>query len=232
MFATIALAAALTRPLPCAHALDAPRPAFSHAEQIRTARLIRAVVDATGGSDTFADVLVLVAQRESSLQPGLVHRLPADTQGSAAAFRHTRGLYEGNPFAADADRWQTYGLFGMNSNYFTPVWDKTGDPMALCDAVVDVLVYQRAAWRVLTKLSKTGACEPTWANVHAAVSSGKLCPPEARLADFRRRASRAGVDPGQIVTQAALGRGPSRTEQAAVMQRLRDLVNIGAPASS
>lgn len=223
MLATFALAAALTRPLPCAHALDAPRPAFSRAEQVRTTRLIRAVVDATGGSDDFADVLVLVAQRESSLQPGLVHRLPADTKGSTAAFRHTRGLYEGNPFAADAERWQTYGLFGMNSNYFTPVWDKTGDPMALCDAVVDVLVYQRAAGRALAKLSKSGACEPTWANIHAAVSSGKLCPPEARLSDFRRRSRKAGIDPEQLVTPATLGRGPSRMEQATALVRLRAL---------
>lgn len=223
MLATFALAAALTRPLPCAHALDAPRPAFSRAEQIRTARLIRAVVDATGGSDAFADVLVLVAQRESSLQPGLVHRLPKDMQGSAAAFRRTRGLYKGNPFAGDAERWQTYGLFGMNSNYFTQIWDRTADPRVLCDAVVDVLVYQRAAQRMLAKMARTGACAPTWANIHAAVSSGKLCPPEARLSDFRRRSRKAGIDPEQLVTPATLGRGPSRMEQATALVRLRAL---------
>lgn len=223
MLATFAVLAALTRPMPCAHALDAPRPAFSRAEQVRTARLIRAVVDATGGSDTFADVLVLVAQRESSLQPGLVHRLPADTQGSAAAWRHTRGLYEGNPFAGDAERWQTYGLFGMNSNYFTQVWDKAADPRILCDAVVDVLVYQRAAQRVLAKMARTGTCAPTWANIHAAVSGGKMCPPPARLADFRRRAARAGIDPEHVATPADIGRGPGRTEQAAALLRLRAL---------
>lgn len=169
------------------------------------------------------------------LRKKLVQRdehVPADTRGSAAAFRHTRGLYEGNPFADDAERWQTYGLFGMNSNYFTQVWDKAADPRVLCDAVVDVLVYQRAAGRILAKLSKTGACAPTWENIHAAVSGGKLCPPEARLADFRRRATKAGIDPGQIVAPAAIGRGLSRTEQAATLQRLRALVNIGAPAAS
>jgi len=223
MLATFAVLAALARPMPCAHALDAPRPAFSRAEQVRTARLIRAVVDATGGSDTFADVLVLVAQRESSLQPGLVHRLPADTQGSAAAWRHTRGLYEGNPFAGDARRWQTYGLFGMNSNYFTQVWDKAADPRVLCDAVVDVLVYQRAAQRVLAKMVRTGACAPTWANIHAAVSGGKMCPPLARLADFRYRAARAGIDPERVATPVDIGRGPGWTEQAAALLRLRAL---------
>jgi len=229
MLSTYLLAAALTRPAPCAHALDAPRPRLSRAEQIRTARLIRAVVDETGGSDTFADVLVLVAKRESSLQPGLVHRLPADTRGSAAAWRHTRGLYEGNPFAADAERWQTYGLFGMNSNYFTQVWDREADPQALCDAVVDVLVYQRAAQRVLAKMVRTGACAPTWANIHAAVSGGKLCPPPARLADFRRRASKAGIDPEHVATPADIGRGPSKAEQAAALQHLRALAT-GATA--
>jgi len=231
MLSTYLLAAALTRPDPCSHALDAPRPRLSRAEQIRTARLIRAVVDETGGSDVFADVLVLVAKRESSLQPGLVHRLPADTRGSAAAWRHTRGLYEGNPFAADAERWQTYGLFGMNSNYFTQVWGRMADPRVLCDAVVDVLVYQRAAQRIAAKLRRTGACAPTWANVHAGVSGGKLCPPEARLADFRRRAARAGVDPEQIVTPADLGRSPGRDEQEAVRARLRAMNMRPAPAS-
>lgn len=231
MLSTYLLAAAITRPAPCAHALDTPRPRLSRAEQIRTARLIRAVVDETGGSDTFADVLVLVAQRESSLQPGLVHRLPADTRGSAAAWRHTRGLYDGNPFAADAERWQTYGLFGMNSNYFTQVWDRTADPQVLCDAVVDVLVYQRAAQRIAAKLRRTGACAATWANVHAGVSGGKLCPPEARLADFRRRASKAGIDPDRLVTAADLGRSPTPDEQEAVRARLR-AVNIGTPKAS
>ena len=231
MLSTYLLAAALTRPAPCAHALDAPRPRLSRAEQIRTARLIRLVVDETGGSDTFADVLVLVAQRESSLQPGLVHRLPADTRGSAAAWRHTRGLYDGNPFAADAERWQTYGLFGMNSNYFTQVWDRTADPQVLCDAVVDVLVYQRAAQRIAAKLRRTGACAATWANVHAGVSGGKLCPPEARLADFRRRAIKTGIDPDRLVTPADLGRSPAPGEQEAVRAHLRAM-NIGTPKAS
>ena len=232
MLATFAILAAMTRPSACAHALDAPRPAFSRAEQVQTARLIRAVVDATGGSDEFADMLVLVAKRESSLQPGLVHRLPADTRGSAAAYRHTRQLYEGNPFAGDAERWQTYGLFGMNSNYFTQVWDSAADPQVLCDVVVDVLVYQRAAARILAKLVKTGACAPTWESIHAAVSGGKLCPPPARHADFRRRAVKAGLDPSRLVTPADLGRGPSRAEQAVALVRLRALVNTQAPAAS
>ncbi len=130
-------AALLAEPSPCVHDLATPRPQLTRAEQEETKRVIRAVVADLGGSKDFAAVLVLVASRESSLQRGLVHRLPLDLDGSTAAWRHTRGLYEGNQWAADASRWQTYGLFGMNSNYFTQVWDRAADPRVLCDAVVD-----------------------------------------------------------------------------------------------
>ncbi len=221
MLLDIALIVTLAKPAACVHALDAPRPRLTLAEQAETQRVIRGAVAGLGGSKDFATLLVLVASRESSLQRGLVHRLPADLAGSAAAWRHTRGLYEGNVFAADAERWQTYGLFGMNSNYFTAVWDKTADPMVLCDAVVDVMVYQRSAARVAAKLRKTRACAPTWANIHAAVSGGKMCPPAATLDRFRRRAARTGLDPDREVTAADLGRGPSRDEQDAVLARLR-----------
>jgi hypothetical protein len=121
----------------------------------------------------------------------------------------------------------------MNSNYFTRVWDNQADPQVLCDAVVDVLVYQRAAARVAAKLRRSGACAPSWANIHAAVSSGKLCPAPAQLERFRRRAARAGVDPDREVTAADLGRGPTRTAQGPELARLRlMLVNKPAPGAS
>lgn len=221
MLLALTLISSLARPAACVHDLDTPRPRLTLAEQAETKRVIRAAVAGIGGSKDFAAFLLLVASRESSLQRGLVHRLQPDIEGSAAAWRHTRGLYEGNPFAADAERWQTFGLFGMNSNYFTAVWDRQADPMVLCDAVVDVLVYQRSAARVAAKLRRTGQCRPTWANIHAAVSGGKMCPPAAKLGPFRRRAARAGFDPDREVTAADLGRGPSRGEQDAVLARLR-----------
>lgn len=225
MLIDIALIVTLAKPAACAHAIDAPRPRLTLAEQTETRRVILAAVADLGGSKDFAAFLVLVASRESSLQRGLVHRLQPDIEGSAAAWRHTRGLYEGNVFAADAERWQTYGLFGMNSNYFTAAWDKTADPMVLCDAVVDVLVYQRSAARVAAKMRKTGACAPTWANIHAAVSGGKFCPGPEKLARFRRRAARAGIDPDREVTAADLGRGPTRAGQDAVLARLRGVID-------
>jgi hypothetical protein len=225
MILALTLISSLARPAACVHDLDTPRPRLTLAEQAETKRVIRGAVAGIGGSKTFAAFLVLVASRESSLQRGLVHRLQPDIEGSAAAWRHTRDQYEGNPFAADAERWQTFGLFGMNSNYFTLVWDRQADPMVLCDAVVDVLVYQRSAARVAAKMRRTGACAPTWANVHAAVSGGDFCPAPATLDRFRRRAARAGIDPDREVTSADLGRGPSRREQDAVLARLRSALD-------
>jgi len=232
MIVHLALIASLARPAACVHDLDTARPRVTVAEQAETVRIIRGAVAELGGSKDFAAFLVLVAARESSLQRGLVHRLPQDLMGSAAAWRHTRALYEGNPWQGDAERWQTYGLFGMNSNYFTQVWDTQADPLVLCDAVIDVLVYQRAAARVAAKLRRSGACAPSWANIHAAVSGGKLCPPPAMQDRFRRRAARAGIDPDREVTAADLGRGPNRAGQEAVRLRLQAAVNKRAgPAS-
>lgn len=222
MTLALLLAAALAHPSTvCAHDLDSPRPRLTLAEQQETRRLIRGAVVALGGSADFAALLELVAARESSLQRGLVHRLTADQDAVAAAWRRLRPRYEGNRFLANETRWQTFGLFGMSSPIFTQVWDAQADPRVLCDAVVDVLVYQRAAQRIVAKLRRTGACAPTWANVHAGVSSGKLCPAPARLADLRRRAARAGLDPDRVVTAADLGRSPARDQQLAELVRLR-----------
>lgn len=221
MLTAFILLSALGRPAACVNDLDTPRPALTLAEQTRTRRLIERSVASLGGSPTFAAFLVLVATRESSLQQGLVHRLAQDVGGSRSAFLSTRKLYQGSPFAGAAERWQTMGLFGMNASYFTVLWDRMADPMVLCDAVVDVMVYQRAAGRALAKMLRTGACAPTWATVHAAVSSGVFCPEPERMADFRRRARKAGINPDAPVTAAALGRSPAPDEQDAVAARLR-----------
>jgi hypothetical protein len=171
----------------------------------------------------------MVAVRESSLQQGLVHRLSPDLEGSIAAWRKMQATYEGNPHAKDQSKWQTYGLFGMNSNYFTLVWDKAASPEVLCDAIVDVLVYRRAAARMLRKAGGTIVCKDdngqpynfttkaTWETVHRAVSGGKLCPSkhEETAATmrkfFRHRATRIGLDPDQPVTLKMLGLEPDKS---------------------
>lgn len=212
----IALLFALILPrfAPCAHTLDEPRPKLTLEHKAETAAIIRAVVRETGGDEDFADLLVLVAARESSLQRGLVHRLPADQDANARAWKRLAPFYEGNPAAADPTLWQGYGLFGMNAPIFLQLWSRTADPRVLCDAVVDVLVYRTAAERVLRRAGKSVPCpggrhvlRGTWLEVHGAVSGGTLCPRDDT--DIRRRAGRVALDLDRPVMIRAVGRAPS-----------------------
>lgn len=214
MIYALLVALTLSRPSLCSHGLDEPRPRLTREHQAETAAIIRAVVSETGGSADFADLLVLVAARESSLQRGLVHRLPADIEANARAWRRLSPLYKDSPAVSDPALWQGYGLFGMNSPIYLQVWSRTADPRALCDAVVDVLVYRTAAERVLKKAGKAIDCpggrhvlRGTWLEVHGAVSGGTLCPRPA--ADLRRRAGRQGLDVDTPIPARAVGRAPA-----------------------
>ncbi len=215
-------------PRQCVHTVSDRRPKLTRGEQQRTTKVIAHVLKRLKASDDFHKLIQLVAVRESSLQQGLVHRLSPDLEGSYSAWRKMAKTYEGNPHANDPTVWQTYGLFGMNSNYFTLVWDKTADPRILCDAIVDVLVYRRSAARMLRKVGGTIVCKdeqgkpfnyttkPTWQAIHRAVSGGKLCPSkhEETAATmqkfFRGRAARVGLNPDQIVTAKMLGLEPDK----------------------
>lgn len=215
-------------PKQCIHGVDEKRPKLTRNEQKRTYAVLAHVVKRMKASDEFHKLLQLVAMRESSLQQGLVHRLSADLEASISAWKKTAKLYEGNPHYADAANWQTYGLFGMNSNYFTLVWDNQASPQVLCDAIVDVLVYRRAVARVVRKAGGTIKCtaddgtqfdyttKATWETVHRAVSGGKLCPSKSEnIASimgkyFRGRALRVGLDPDKPVTLKALGTEPAK----------------------
>lgn len=204
---------ATSLPRTCVHTVDEPRPRVTPAEQQLTRRVIAATVQHVGGSRDLERLLLLVAERESSLQPGLVHRLPQDLAASYRAFRHTREMYAGNAWVSDTRRWQTIGLFGMNSNYFTILWDRTADPHVLCDAVVDVLVYRRALVRALHAFARPVMCNgiemqiaPTWATLHGAVSGGRRCPTPAP--DLRHRARRHALNVDRVVTPSDLGREP------------------------
>ena len=222
MIAALLLVAAAVapalRPDPCTHGADEPRPRVTRADQARARRTIDAAVAEIDASADFRRLLLLVAQREASLQPGAVHRLPADVDAALAAWRRTRHLYveAGNPHADDPDRWRGYGLFGMNSPYFLQVWDRAADPRVLCDAAIDVLVYRRAAARLLRRLSSATcrAGQPvTWGDLHRAVARGKLC--GGASDDFRQRAVRVGLDPDAPVRAADLGREPAGSQGAA-----------------
>jgi hypothetical protein len=216
-------------PRQCVHTVNDKRPKLTRGEQQRTTKVLAHVLKRLKASDDFSKLINLVAIRESSLQQGLVHRLSPDLEGSYSAWRKMAKTYEGNPHAKDSSVWQTYGLFGMNSNYFTLVWDKTADPRVLCDAIVDVLVYRRAAARMIRKAGGTIVCKDeqgkpfnfttkaTWETVHRAVSGGKLCPSkhEETAATmrkfFRGRAARVGLDPDKPVTLKMLGMEPDKS---------------------
>ena len=236
--------AAAFSPKRCVHGADERRPRITKAGQRHTKQIIAHVTRRMGVSDDFRKLLSLVALRESSYQQGLVHRLSADLTASYQAWRKMSARYEGNPHAADPSLWQTYGLFGMNANYFTLLWDESADPRVLCDPIVDIILYRRAAERALRKLQAgTVRCkgndgetfdihvEPTWGNIHRAVSGGKICPSksEERAATMRKyfnnRAARYGIDPDEAVTMKMLGKEPTRgldgeawpTQEAMVM---------------
>ncbi len=215
------------RPMSCVHSLEERRPRITKSSQDRTKRVLRHVGKRLGAGTGFKKLLALVALRESSYQAGLVHRLSPDLNASYVSWRKMSTRYENNPYAEDPTVWQTYGLFGMNSNYFTLIWDKEADPRVLCDPIVDILLYRRAALRALRKMN-SGAIrckdsngesfditlDPTWYNVHRAVSGGKICPSkhEERAASMRkyfvRRATRSGLDPDGRVTTKMLGKEP------------------------
>lgn len=231
MLLTLLVALALG-PRGCVHGLAEPRPRVTVDGQAHTEAVLAHVVHQLGASQDFHRFLHLVATRESSLQQGLIHRLPDDLVAAASAYRRTHVLYTNNAFRADPRLWQTYGLFGMNSNYFVQVWDPSAHPRVLCDAVVDVLVYRRAAVRALRRAGQTVTCQdehgqpfyftipPTWAAIHRIVSGGKVCPSEGLDARFARRARRAGLDPDQRVTLAMLGAEPEAATQCELVAAL------------
>lgn len=229
-------------PRQCVHGVEEARPRLTRNEQKRTYAVLAHVVKRLKASDDFHKLLQLVALRESSLQQGLVHRLSPDLEASIQAWRKTAKLYEGNPHHAEPDHWQTYGLFGMNSNYFTQVWDNQADPRVLCDAIVDILVYRRAVARVVRKTGSTIECtdangrkfdyttRATWETVHRAVSGGKLCPSKSENVAaimgkyFRGRAARSGLDPDKPVTLKMLGIEPTRGLDGSVWADQEDVV--------
>lgn len=184
---------------PCAHAPGQPPPPVELASQEQARADIEAAVADIGGSPAFARYLVAVATRESSLRPGVIHTRDADA--SAAAYRHRRKAHRaaGNPHADRPELWLTYGLFGLNSNYYSRALHPHADPRQLCSTRVSVATYARAAQGVLRRLRSTcRITSPTWGDIHRAIQGGDLCPDGGReripaaLATARVRLSDVG----------------------------------------
>jgi hypothetical protein len=175
------LLAILTAPAasyaPCAHAPDQPAPVATRESQAAARAEIEDAVFEIGGSPAFAQYLIAVATRESSLRPGVIH--VRDAASSSRAYRHKRKAHRaaGNPFADQPALWLTYGLFGLNSNYYARVLHPHADPRRLCSVRVSVATYARAAQGVLRRLPRAcGITRPTWADIHRAIQGGDLCP--------------------------------------------------------
>ena len=180
MHATALLLAALLRPpagpyAPCAHTPDEPGPTTTRAAQLEVGAAIRREVERLGGSPMFARYLIHVAARESSLRPGVIHR--KDAQFAAAAYRRLRGRHvaAGNPYARQPAIWLSYGLFGMNSNYWAGEVDPSADPRKLCTLTHAVQTYVSAARSRLPRIRKCVAV-PRWADLHRAIQGGSICP--------------------------------------------------------
>lgn len=179
------LLAVLTAPAtsyaPCAHAPDEPAPVATAETQAAARAEIETAVAELGGSPAFARYLIAVATRESSLRPGVIHVRDADA--SAGAYRHRRKAHRaaGNPHADQPELWLTYGLFGLNSNYYARVLHPHADPRKLCSTRVSVATYARAAQGVLRRMPRAcGITSPTWGDIHRAIQGGDLCPDGGR----------------------------------------------------
>mgnify|MGYP000087068736 FL=1 len=181
MHATALLLAALLRPpagpyAPCAHTPDEPGPTTTRAAQLEVGAAIRREVERLGGSPMFARYLIHVAARESSLRPGVIHR--KDAELAAAAYRRLRGRHRaaGNPWANRPEAWLSYGLFGMNSNYWAGEVDPKADPRRLCELTYAVQTYAAAARSRLPRIRSCGVAVPRWGDIHRAIQGGSVCP--------------------------------------------------------
>lgn len=180
-----ALTALQARPYsPCAHAPGEPGPPIPDAAGRAAVRAeIAAAVDKLDGSPAFARYLTVVAARESSFRPGVIHQLDEDRDGSAAAYRRMRPVYlrTGNPYADHPEAWLTYGLFGQNSNNHAWRVHPRANPRSLCKITVAVAAYALAVQDILPRMRRRCGIEsPTWGDVHRAVQGGKLCPRPGR----------------------------------------------------
>lgn len=191
----LALWAVLSRPFaPCSHAPDEPAPAWPDAEARAAVKAeIRDVVAELGGSPRLAAYLIVVAARESSLRPGVIH--VGDSGLAAAAYRRLRARHiaTGHPFARRPDVWLSYGLFGMNSNYHAASVD---DPRQLCTTRGAVTAYVLAA-RSVTRRMRRCVSEPTFGDLHRALQRGKLCP-DGRRPGLARHIAGAPIRPGDL----------------------------------
>lgn len=145
---------------------------------------------------------------------------------------------EPSPFFKQRHRWE-YGLgpYGQTAALWTATWDPQAPPEILCGEVEATETYLRGARRAWKKLRGGITCngqlyrpEPTWEDLHRAVSGGKLCPGKKGSPDFRRRARYWKLNPDQRVTLKMLGQPMKRDEQNIQAMGIYALLNGVLPA--
>lgn len=183
----------LTNPSPCIHELKEERPQVTEEEQKNTRNLIKNTCEILEFDENFCKLLLLVSEREANNQSGIYHQLIQDLKASKAAWvrLHNSWRYETNPHAQHAPLWQTFGLFGMNSNYYIYLWSDDANPEIMCDPVVDIMMYQLKARETFKKIKKCHN-KADWEKVHSAVNGGQPCNKKPSR-DFRRRAKKLNL---------------------------------------
>ena len=199
--------------------------------------------------------LWMVMIRESSSRPWKRHSLSADQKANESAWG-TRSEKYGWEVVVDKDenvtmrrlannpnehyrnrrRWMGLGYFGQNSPLWVHRWSVHAPPEILCRRVESVETYLRKARSVVRRWEKGIKCkgemwvntEPTWADVHRAVSSGKVCPSDTGTSStpsLERRAKQVGLDINHRVTLASFGTPIQKEGQNERASELRGAVN-------
>lgn len=205
--------------------------------------------------------LWMVMIRESGARPWKRHSLPADQKANKSSWA-TRSKHYGWAvnFTKDGDvksvrrtandpnehyryrrRWMGLGYYGQNSPLWVRRWDPHAPPEIMCRRVESTEAYLRKARSVIRKWETGQQCagetyvntEPTWFDVHRAVSSGKSCPPRTEKAQRRadlsharlmKRGKQVGLDVDHRVTLASFGRPIPKAGQNERAQELREAI--------
>lgn len=147
------------------------------------------------GANNFKRMLHKVARRESNNMWWVPHFHSTDVKGAQRALRRNRRAYADNVFKNDFERWQTVGLFGLNSaNFVLKIQDGNPefDPLWLSMPYYSIKAWYRAAKAAEAKLrSGRLACSQRrtvyWSDVHRAVNGGSLCPRTGKKHDWMKR---------------------------------------------
>lgn len=184
--------------------------------------------------------LSVLAQRESSWRPYVVHRLGADRRANKRAWSKLSTTYVDSSAYDEPRRWSVgLGYFGANPTYHLARWDATAEPETLCGEVEATLVHLRVARDRWRRLSNGVACDggehfgtdhdgqSSWYDISQSNSGSNACPGtsgrglDLRLG-FEHRAEKAGLNPYGPVSLPMLGVDVSTATQDQFAEMMRE----------